>query len=706
MVHLNDWILVMTENPSPPLLITVLISGAKWENFQSPACNSPSTSDAHAATGLPSLHDASSNRQGNCKGANSSPCGLPKGLAGSPQNDTVRSDFAVLLSNRLKILRNAAASAIITGGWIDPLVLGTDMVARDLMRLAPRLAAPALIVAHLAAFDLPSSAAQGPAQGLPEALQGPLAARLENVRVRYRGEELPLLDIVRRAVADEQLAAYRELRAEHGGTPEGQLNLAHWCRRQGMAEEESLHWKLLLSMAPGHPDAIRALGLRQYHGMLLTKAEIIQAKAQDEQAKVSAKRWAPQFKKWKHALEHGDDRQRADALRQLKLVNDPLALPALEEVFDVDDAQITLTLVETLQKMPGEQAAALLANIAVEADDEYAREQASTALNARPAYEFVPALLARLATPIELTVTESFKPGAPILSSYSAVSYTGRWDPVFYNKHRMSGDYTAADVAVWGPQVNQRTNVAVIGYEPARIEYDYVLTRESDDPDTPQEVAGKIVETGGPARRKRKVASIDELRETIEQANAETAARNKRLHAVLSRATKVDVVPRGAPRPQDGGDVDPRWWWDWWRRESTPNDYLADGTEVWTPLGPVPIEHILIGDRVLARTAQDELVFSLVLACDAKGEGAMHSFQLGGRTIVATPQQRLYVPGQGWKSAADLAPGTQVDSLTGAVSIDAVAPTDSISRHALVIADAAAYLIDRQGLVAHDATDR
>jgi hypothetical protein len=537
---------------------------------------------------------------------------------------------------------------------------------------------------------------------LPEALRGPLADKLATVGVRFGDEILPLLEVVSRACVDEQLAEYRRLRVENGGDAEGQLALARWCRKQGLAEEEQLHWQVLLSMEPDHPDAIKGLHLREYQGLLLTKEQIDELKAQAAQAEQAARKWRPVLRQWKRDIERGDAQQSAAALEQLSRLNDPLALPVVEEVFGLEDASIAIVIVEAIRQMPGDAAANVLARLAVDSADEYVRREAAAALAARPYPEYVPMLLAGLATPIEINVDVARIAGGPITQSFTAYGYTGNMAPAFYNKFRPDGAYTSADVAAWGPEVRRSGGVAVVGYEPDRVEYNYVLTREGADPDETEEASGTIVESDGNARR---VSSIDELYAAIDEANAESAALNRRIHDVLTLATNAEVIPAVVAPLEDDGPIDPRWWWDWWRQRIA-SGYFSGGTEVWTLTGPTPIEEILVGDRVLTRNATGELSFTLVVACDMQPESAMQSIELNSRVIVATLDQQFYVTSVGWKPASELTVGTPLDALAGSRPIEQVAPGDAIARYGLAVAEGASFFVDRHGILAHDATTR
>jgi hypothetical protein len=98
-----------------------------------------------------------------------------------------------------------------------------------------------------------------------------LPAIAKDVRVKIGDNSLSLDAAMLAAAADKRLITYRQLRAEAGSSPDGQLELARWCSKQKLTEEERLHWRILLMMQPGQSDAMKGLGLRTYDGQMLTK---------------------------------------------------------------------------------------------------------------------------------------------------------------------------------------------------------------------------------------------------------------------------------------------------------------------------------------------------------------------------------------------------------------------------------------------------
>jgi hypothetical protein len=525
------------------------------------------------------------------------------------------------------------------------------------------------------------------------------AEATDAVSVKIDGQLLPLADAIRQAASDERLLAYRQLREELSGTPDGEFDLAMWCRKQKLTEEERLHWWTLLALEPDDADAIRALRLQRYQGMLLTADEVEQAKRDERAAKLVAQKWLPKLSRLKQAIEHGSNAERATAIQEFRTIRDSAAIPTIERVFSLEDVALATVVVETVAKMEGDGANELLTRVAVSSPDEYLREQAAHALESRPLHSYVPRLVAELATPIELDVTTSVEPGKPITKSYTAVAYTGRLTPAFYHVHRSSGNYTNDDVAAWGLEAESSSFTGVIGYEPQKVTYNYVLTREGADEESPDKVTGAI----DASESSRRAVSIEDLQEQIRQENEAAAALNERIHAVLVKTTHVDPMQSGLQATNHRGDVDPRSWWDWWNSQTQSNCSVAAGIDVWTQTGLRPIEEVLPGDRVLTRNPlSGELAFNLVTAVDERPAGPMQAIEVGSRTILVSSEQLFRVAEIGWKPAAELHSGMPIDGLNGPHRIERVGPGEAIARYSLLIANVSNFFVDQQGVLVRD----
>jgi hypothetical protein len=121
----------------------------------------------------------------------------------------------------------------------------------------------------------------------------------------------------------------------------------------------------------------------------------------------------------------------------------------------------------------------------------------------------------------------------------------------------------------------------------------------------------------------------------------------------------------------------------------------------------VPIESILVGDRVLTRDhASGELSFHLVLHSERKPEGEMHTVDVDSRTIVATSAQRFMANGAGWKATSELKDGVKLDSLAGPRTAQLKASGKGAEMYSLVVADVPTLFVDRIGILVHDASGR
>jgi hypothetical protein len=521
--------------------------------------------------------------------------------------------------------------------------------------------------------------------------------------MRVDGKSLSLAEVLKQQSADPVQLTYRKMRVANGGTPEGQLELALWCRKQKLKDEEQLHWRTLLLMQPGNPQAIKVLKLRNFMGQLLTAEEIEQWKERQKETEKAEKLWVPKLKRLKQAIEHGEAPDRDAAIKELMAIRDPAVLPFVEEVFGLEDATIRLTIVEMAAEMPGEEPAAFLARAAIDSKDQYVRERAATALQRRPYEIYVPTLMARLAAPIELSFNVKLKPGWTKYKKIQWAEYTGRMSPFGQNKVRLHSEYTAADYLGWSLEVQPKSGWLATANQPDRLHYDYVLSRDSPDPENPYEYAGSF-ETGvGQTKGKRKGESIDDIQKKVDEANAAQELLNRRIHTALTTATGAKVAAPGqqeAPRPQA--------WWDWWKRQSHRDNYIPSGTEVWTQMGPLPVEQLLVGDRVLTRDpASRDLAFHLVMAMDMQSSNATRIVELQSRTIMVTSDQQFMMSGAGWRKGGELEVGMKLDSLAGAQPIEKISTSQrTAAKYGLAIANTPTLFVDRTGILVHDATRR
>ncbi len=127
------------------------------------------------------------------------------------------------------------------------------------------------------------------------------AAHWQLGEVRVRGKWQTVSQAEQAARLDKVLAEYARRRDAAGMSVEDQTALARWCRRNQLDEQQRVHWRLALQAQPGNAEAIQALGLRWYGGMMATAAEIDRFHEQIGRVSKAAERWRPRVAAWLRA---------------------------------------------------------------------------------------------------------------------------------------------------------------------------------------------------------------------------------------------------------------------------------------------------------------------------------------------------------------------------------------------------------------------
>jgi hypothetical protein len=535
----------------------------------------------------------------------------------------------------------------------------------------------------------------------------------KTVFVEDGGKTIALDKAIEAAAGSERVVGYRQLRADVGGSGKGQLQIAQWCRQQKMAEEERLHWQIVLSIWPGQPDAVKALGLRPFEGQLLTKDQIDAARKDARLMREAKRKWAQKLTRIKNTLEGDDEAARQAALDELEAIRDPHALRLAEEMFGDNSTGAAILLVEMYGRDAKQQSTEALVRLALHSKEAAVRAKAAGELRYRENY--MPLLVGALAAPIELSVTTDMAAGGPTYKWWDGFAYLANEEgavyvvPGMYRMVRRDGKYTNKDVAFWVPKTIPFSGWWYTGDIPDKHKYEYVLTRDSPDPNAPYEYYGALNAKeyrgeNGKARGAldREIAALDAK---VQEVNKATAELNGRVDAAIREilvGKDAEWLPAKVAKAED---IRPRVWWDWWQKQLNLNNYFAKGTEVWTQLGLVPIEQVLVGDRVLTKDRDTgKLTFNLVIGIDVQRDREASAIEVGGRTIVSTIDQPFFVKDESWRKAAELKPGAKLDGLAGATPVDGARPATADVVYSLLIADDPTYFVDRQGILVHDAT--
>jgi hypothetical protein len=202
-------------------------------------------------------------------------------------------------------------------------------------------------------------------------------------------------------------------------------------------------------------------------------------------------------------------------------------------------------------------------------------------------------------------------------------------------------------------------------------------------------------------------------------ANANAAANNRRIIAVLEQATGQQL------------GADPARWWEWWQDYNQKwwpqvSQFVYDqqqhfygftnpspqarhscfvaGTLVRTESGLAPIESIQPGDRVLAQDQDTgELAYKLVATRTLRPPGKLLRIRVGDQNVNTTLGHPFWVSGHGWRMAKELKTGDLLHSLAGSLPIDAIESLpDPQPAYNLVVPGFNTYFVTQTGLLVHD----
>jgi hypothetical protein len=228
------------------------------------------------------------------------------------------------------------------------------------------------------------------------------------------------------------------------------------------------------------------------------------------------------------------------------------------------------------------------------------------------------------------------------------------------------------------------------------------------------------------------------LRSSVDRNNAEIEQINTRITTVLCQVADLDPEAK----PQD--------WWKWWWQDHndmfalnggkpgsseddsyepgvgprkpvveygetvyhSPQSCFAPGTKVWTLTGPLRIEQIKVGDRVLAQDVESgELAYKSVLAVTVRQPTPRMKIGLGSETITATLGHPFWLAGKGWQLTKQLEVGANLHTLSGGQPVETLEKEESglsegSSSHNLIVADFHTYFVGDRGILVHDNTPR
>ena len=549
----------------------------------------------------------------------------------------------------------------------------------------------------------------------------------------------------------DRLATYHRLREKYRETVEDQLALAGWCKKAGLQDQWRAHLGNVLALNPDHPEARAQLGYQRVDGVWLTPQEIAGAKARAAAALAALNKWKPKLLAIRNSLKQSSPNGRELAIKRLAAVQDAAAIPALELVFCGDTEPMALAGVNHFAEMSVADASLALARQALFSPWEPVRKAAVNKLKTRNRETYVPELLSAMASPTQSRI-ELFQDPAGRLLYRHAFYQPGQDRDELAVFDTMYGSGVAPSSVL--PGIRRSNN----GLTLVTFDDGTQAIRRPDgtmQPVGPPSAWGQsmvamgmpAVPTGktvvlapaNPAAAQAatqtgmavKAAATAQARETAVAAqNARTAAQNAAICELLSETTGENLPPS----PEDWS----KWWVDteevyvpgYKPIESTyvqttdasvvtvpfqaqlmttaHCSCLAAGTPIWTDAGPVAVEKIKVGDRVLSQHPETgELAYKPVLHTTVRLKAELVKLELAAADpVTCSVGHGFWIAGKGWVKARDIEPQMNFHGAMGTTPLRRSEPAGVGSVYNLIVADFHSYFVGDAMIYSHDITAR
>jgi len=579
------------------------------------------------------------------------------------------------------------------------------------------------------------------------------SARWQSGFVRIDGQWLSLDAAASKFRSDSTRAEYREVRESLQESPQKDLLLARWCQEKNMADEAQFHWLSVLRAQRDHAEALGALGVQWYNGLLLTPEQIEQQKRKDFQAsRTSAprsarmQRWESKIAQWEVAAKQGEsnllEKMEADLAADKQgnalvlanfLVGQRSQKPKDRAAWEV----VSLNWIALLAKDPA--LTKFLVLHAVGNPAQPVRDAAIEELKRRPREEYVPLLLSCARFPVEFAcnllatsglVNARYVLDVQGLEADAELDYT---ESVNITNDLASAPYIGA-VAHMSPDGDLRIELPAQQRQVPLREVAPILFGSA-----------ALVRSQG-------------MKNAVDQYNTASQEINHRVADVLARATGEDF------------DANPRSWQQWWskylvdtyeldwpKQDSSPSSqalprdgqhgYVRDehgydvperpvyrlsstasalaqmttlplpfhscfsgSTIVWTDTGPRPIETVLPGDRVLSQDSRSgKLDYKLVELVTKTAPAPMMKISVGGDEIISTLGHPFWVVGKRWRMAKQLEKGSLLHTVSGALPVEQLEELPAAKEwyafaYNLQVADFHTYFVGQNQILVHHLT--
>ncbi len=518
-------------------------------------------------------------------------------------------------------------------------------------------------------------------------------ARWFSGQVMFQGQWQPVEAVGRRVAGDPRWREYYYRRQEAENSVDGHTELAQWCRREQLENEERWHWQQVLQLDPDNRDARSGLGLCKYRGGWYTRDQIEQHEEQTELQQRQTEHHVRELRNWINQGRRGSPTLRNKMLSRIEALDDPQAVEALgivmNEVLDNHSKRhrdyhrdVSLAIIRAFSNIPEHPATLSLLNIAVYANEAELREEAAIKLRGRDETSYMPLLMAGLAAPLETSFQINVTPAGHV----SVVQEFEEEHPRKITRNTVAQDLSTFKV------IDRRLQANPIG---------------------------PLIEVSGDAEvdYRRAQSFVQQQQIEVTRTNARRAGQNERIVDVLETVTGKQL-----------GGLPSSWWADWQQHNeleySDEKPYYDDyhlseyrpftyqvrtascfvaGTPVWTQSGPVAIERIRSGDFVLSQDpATGRLAYQPVIDTTVRPPSELRRLSVNGETITTTLGHRFWVAGHGWRMAKFLEAGDPLFSSRGSLNLHSITGEEQAEAYNLVVDAFHTYFVGHNRLLVHD----
>lgn len=504
-------------------------------------------------------------------------------------------------------------------------------------------------------------------------------------QVRLGKNWVNLDEYSKQAQTKPALAQYRELRGKSEPTLESQLQLADFCKRHQLREQERAHLTAVLELESNHADARRRLNHQLIDGHWRTQTEVVAARRQTKEVALATQKYQGTLVGLGQKL-RDQKISSEEALQVLSDMRDPAVIPAWEVSVSTPSAEGGLVVVKTLKEMPQAEASLSLARHALYTRWPEVELSAVDALRGRDEFSYIPELLSMLQSRWLSTMELLRAPDGRLLYRhlYFADGQEKQqllgFDQVFFLRGFMPS--AASQAASAGNRTNQLLEQrramanAAIEQQNQRIGYLLRLITGEAQADSPEswwqwwnDRNGIYVQGDKPLEQSYAFAYA-----TVVGAEPQPS---------FGRSTPTSIRSPGS---------------------LVQKDCLAGGTPVWTESGPVAVDRLKIGDLVLSQNpATGELSFRAVLRTTVRAPEPLLQVKTDSDTIRTSGGHPFWVSGKGWLRARDLEPGMVLHGAESpAIVRELVAEEKSSRSFNLIVDELHAYFAGNSKVLTHD----